>query len=214
MLGERSSALIGFEALKLSAGMVLLAPNLPLLFMGEEYSEDAPFLYFTDHADPQLQKAVREGRQAEFAGFYSGRNAPDPQAESTFLRSKLDPRLREREAHLVLWNLYRELIRLRKSLPPLRKLDECSCEVSESDATDCFTMLRVYGENAVAAIFNFGEQRTEYKPGMRGDWHLRLNSAETRWNGPGNTLPQEYLTTHSAPLLLEPKSLCLFERIT
>ncbi len=67
MLGERLTELVSFEALKLCAGLVLLSPFVPLLFMGEEYGETAPFLYFTSHSDPDLIQAVRTGRKEDFA---------------------------------------------------------------------------------------------------------------------------------------------------
>ena len=67
--GERLSTLVPREALKVAAAACLLAPNIPLLFMGEEYGETAPFQYFTDHGDPALVEAVRKGRRAEFASF-------------------------------------------------------------------------------------------------------------------------------------------------
>ncbi|HEY5542871.1 MAG TPA: hypothetical protein VIM04_06415, partial [Candidatus Binatia bacterium] len=69
MLGERLSQLVSFEALKLAAGAVILSPFIPLLFMGEEYGEEAPFQYFISHSDPQLVDAVRDGRRQEFAAF-------------------------------------------------------------------------------------------------------------------------------------------------
>ncbi|NIT53369.1 MAG: malto-oligosyltrehalose trehalohydrolase, partial [candidate division Zixibacteria bacterium] len=82
MLGERLSQLVPFEALKLVAGMLLLSPNIPLLFMGEEYGERAPFLYFVDHGDENLIKAVRQGRKAEFKEFKWKGEPPDPQSPS------------------------------------------------------------------------------------------------------------------------------------
>src|SRR5574341_367200 len=69
MLGERLSNIIPFEGLKLAAGVVLLSPFVPLLFMGEEYGEEAPFLYFVSHSDPDLIEAVRKGRKQEFTAF-------------------------------------------------------------------------------------------------------------------------------------------------
>ena len=74
--GDRLSALVDFESLKLAAGAVLFSPFLPLLFMGEEYGETAPFLYFTSHSDPPSSDAVRRGRKEEFAAFsLAGRRA-------------------------------------------------------------------------------------------------------------------------------------------
>src|SRR6185503_2081252 len=94
-LGERLSQLVSFEDLKLAAAVVLLSPCIPLLFMGEEYGETAPFLYFISHSDPDLIEAVRQGRRAEFAAFDWRGEVPDPQDEATFLSAKLRHELRE-----------------------------------------------------------------------------------------------------------------------
>src|SRR5262249_4226865 len=107
-LGDRLSTLVDFNSLKLAAGLLLLSPYVPLLFMGEEYGETAPFLYFTSHEDPALAEAVRRGRREEFS--WQG-EAPDPQDEATFVRSRIDPS----RGNPVLLALYQELIRLRRS---------------------------------------------------------------------------------------------------
>jgi maltooligosyltrehalose trehalohydrolase len=100
------------EARRLAAFCVLLSPFTPLLFMGEEYGESAPFQFFTDHIDARIARATREGRREEFAAFASFSNElPDPQAESTFLASKLG---RGREQGLE--DLYAALIRWRRRL--------------------------------------------------------------------------------------------------
>ncbi len=95
MLGERLSSLVSFESLKLAAGVLLSSPYVPLLFMGEEYGESAPFLYFVDHSDPALIESVRRGRRKEFESFRFEGEAPDPQAEETFHQSKIDWKKRE-----------------------------------------------------------------------------------------------------------------------
>ena len=94
---------------------MLFSLNTPLLFMGEEHDETAPFQFFTDHIDPRIADATREGRKREFASFtsFSGEEVPDPQAVETFVRSRItqapaDP-------------FYADLIRLRRELP--RSLD-------------------------------------------------------------------------------------------
>jgi maltooligosyltrehalose trehalohydrolase len=88
--GERLDTLVPLGACKLAAALLLLAPETPLLFMGQEYGETAPFLFFTDYGDPVLQKAVREGRRREFEHFLAfGGEVPDPQDPQTFERSKL-----------------------------------------------------------------------------------------------------------------------------
>src|SRR5581483_3335682 len=123
MLGERLGQLAGLEAAKLALGSVLMAPFVPLLFMGEEQAASTPFQYFTSHTDPELGEAVRRGRAAEFAGFGWNAETPDPQDESTFARSRLDWEERGRPPHSQVLDLCRELLSLRRALPPLRRLD-------------------------------------------------------------------------------------------
>jgi maltooligosyltrehalose trehalohydrolase len=103
------------EARPLAAFCTVLSPFTPMLFMGEEYGENAPFQFFSDHIDKRIARATREGRRREFAAFaaFAGEEVPDPQDPATFERSKLsrreDPALRE---------LYRALLRARRELPP------------------------------------------------------------------------------------------------
>jgi maltooligosyltrehalose trehalohydrolase len=95
---------------RVAAAVVLFSPFTPLVFQGEEYGETAPFLFFTDHVDPFIADATREGRRREFqrfAGFQG--EVPDAQDPATFERSRLTPRPPE--------SLYRELLRLRRELP-------------------------------------------------------------------------------------------------
>ncbi len=112
--GERLTQLLSFEALKLAAGVIILSPFVPLLFMGEEYGEVAPFQYFISHTDPELVDAVRRGRREEFARFLGQAEPPDPASEETFQRSKLNHSLRQIEPHRVLWDFYRELLGIRR----------------------------------------------------------------------------------------------------
>jgi maltooligosyltrehalose trehalohydrolase len=96
----------------LAALCTLLSPFVPLLFMGEEYGEDAPFQFFTDHIDAEIAEATREGRRREFAAFRSfGEGVPDPQDRATFERSRLTRRGDPRIA-----TLYRELLAARRTL--------------------------------------------------------------------------------------------------
>ena len=83
-LGDRLSGIVSFEALKLAAGVVILSPFVPLLFMGEEYGETAPFLYFVNHSDPGLIEAVRKGRNEEFADFDGSASRPIPRRRKLF----------------------------------------------------------------------------------------------------------------------------------
>ena len=103
------------DELRLRAAALLFAPQTPLLFMGEEYGERQPFQFFTDHDDPAIAKATREGRRKEFEHFsaFSGEEVPDPQDPATFERSRLDPSAGDAE----LAAFYRRLLELRRELP-------------------------------------------------------------------------------------------------
>ncbi len=77
--GARSSHVLTLEQQRLAAAVLFFSPFLPLLFMGQEYGETAEFLYFTEHGDPALIEAVREGRRGEISEFAEGREFVDPQ---------------------------------------------------------------------------------------------------------------------------------------
>ncbi len=102
------------SARPLAAFCTLLSPFVPMLFMGEEYGEDAPFQFFSDHIDPNIAEATREGRRAEFASFtaFSKEEIPDPQDRATFERSKLTRRRDD-----ALSRLYADLLATRRRLP-------------------------------------------------------------------------------------------------
>ena len=118
-LGDRLGSILPPEKLMLGAALVLLGPYVPLLFMGEEYGEKAPFQYFVSHADRELVHAVREGRRCEFSAFRWGDKVPpDPQAEETFLASKVNPGLVHEMPHEMVFDFYKKLIALRKEFLP------------------------------------------------------------------------------------------------
>jgi maltooligosyltrehalose trehalohydrolase len=214
-LGERSSALLPLEAQKLSAGAVLLSPFLPLLFMGEEYGETAPFLYFTSHTDANLANAVRQGRKEEFKAFAWKGELPDPQAESTFVKSKLAYSLRATQPHHALWNFYQELIHLRKSLRPLRNLDKKTCEVGICGEEGSLLFLRRWRKSEeVLAFFNFGDHPSVASSAVpRGKWRKLFDSADAVWLGPGTATPELISADQEFDLNLRPKSFCVFGRV-
>jgi maltooligosyltrehalose trehalohydrolase len=113
-MGERLGALLDARRRRLAAAILLCAPYVPLLFMGEEYDEPHPFQYFVSHGDRDLVKAVREGRRREFADFEWRDGVPDPQAEETFETSKLQWALRTRRRHAQILALYQDLLAVRK----------------------------------------------------------------------------------------------------
>jgi maltooligosyltrehalose trehalohydrolase len=106
------------DLLRLASAVVLFSAQTPLLFMGEEYGESSPFQYFTDHTDPVIAQATREGRKKEFAAYtaFSRDDVPDPQDPETFRRSKLSRRERDTSSSAVR-DHYRRLLALRRRLP-------------------------------------------------------------------------------------------------
>jgi maltooligosyltrehalose trehalohydrolase len=206
--GERLSALVDFEALKLAAGVTLLSPYLPLLFMGEEYAETAPFQYFISHADQELVEAVCRGRREEFAAFGWQDMVPDPKDEETFHRSHLQHRLKEEEPHSTLLRFYRKLISLRKQW---NLGDNAKWEVREGEQ-DTIVLIREHPTSHLAMIFNFaGSAVTPAPPEWPGLWRTRIWSADRIWNGPADPLPEEVEFSKPFALNLHPNSFVVFE---
>jgi maltooligosyltrehalose trehalohydrolase len=194
MSGERLSALVSLEALKLAAGVLLFSPYIPLLFMGEEYGEEHPFLYFVSHADPALIEAVRKGRKEEFKEFEWHREPPDPQSEDTFLNSKIGWEKRQMGSHKVLLDFYGEIIRVRKESPALSNLDKKHLEVSVFETERVVWMRRwIEGHNNnVVCIFNFNSDTINLPVSFpEGTWQKVLDSSDTVWNGPGSLIPEQ-----------------------
>ncbi len=189
--GERLSTLISFEALKLAAGVVLLSPYIPLLFMGEEYGEDAPFLYFISHSDPDLVKAVRGGRKNEFNAFSWEVEPPDPQGVETFLKSKINWGKREIGDHRVLLDFYKRLIKLRKETPALSNLDKCSLDVCGFEKDKILSVRRWKDNSHAFYVFNFNKEEMKHKISLpegrwpEGKWKKVLDSSDSAYNGQG-----------------------------
>jgi maltooligosyltrehalose trehalohydrolase len=213
-MGDRLSQTVDFEGLKLAAGAVILSPFLPLLFMGEEYGEVAPFPYFVSHSDRQLVEAVRKGRREEFAQFTWQGEMPDPQDESTFLRARLNWECRREGHHRILCDFYAELLRLRREIPALARLDKHSLEAVDLPGGKAVFLRRWTKDSEVLAIFHFGATSDDLLvPVLRGRWQKRLDSAETRWNGRGPNGPAVLDVVGNRVLRLSAKSLVLFSKI-
>jgi maltooligosyltrehalose trehalohydrolase len=119
--GERLSSLTSWGRLHVASALLITSPFVPMLFQGEEWGASTPFLYFTDHRDPGLARAVRDGRRREFAAFgWAPEDVPDPQDPATFRRSRLDWDEPDLAPHADLLRWYRDLIALRRAEPDLR----------------------------------------------------------------------------------------------
>jgi maltooligosyltrehalose trehalohydrolase len=217
-LGERLSQLVSFEGLKLAAAAVLLSPCLPLLFMGEEYGETAPFLYFISHSDLFLVEAVRLGRKKEFAAFEGEGETPDPQSEFAFERSKLNRRLLEEPKHRLLREFYQELIHLRRTLPALRPVCKENLEVIGFEEEKVVFLGRGRDAAQVFALFSFGGRDSFLNlPLETGLWTKLLDSEDPRWklkapalDSRANALPRTILSKGTVKLALPGKAMALF----
>jgi malto-oligosyltrehalose trehalohydrolase len=182
--GDRIAASVPAGLVKLAAGLVLTAPYTPMLFMGEEWGADTPWQYFTDHIEAWLAKAVAEGRKAEFAEHgWAAADVPNPQDESTFLRSKLDWAQPGREPYGGILAWYRELIALRRARPELAdpRLDRVSADFDE----DARWLLVRRGRLRIAA--NLGTEPVQLALGQPGTGVLAASS-------PGITMSQDTVT--------------------
>jgi len=188
-MGDRLSMQLPLEALRVVRALVLLSPNIPLLFMGEEYGETAPFQYFIEHSDPGLIEAVRQGRQREFSHFgWKPEDIPDPQAPATFERSRVNPeRLDERQAGLLAWT--NRLIQLRKT----------NVSLGAGDAKSHGHKVWVYNEEEVLVIHRWakdgprallvlGFNKSRVTISLRepeGVWRLSMDSGAKEFGGTG-----------------------------
>ncbi len=213
MRGERLSQLVSFEGLKLAAAAVLLSPFLPLLFMGEEYGETAPFPYFISHLDPDLVTAVRQGRREEFATFLWQGEPPDSQAEATFHQARLDHTQRQHGHHRVLYTFYARLLRLRHTVPALAYGDKETMEVQGYEQSGVLYVRRWWADAEAVLLLHFGQDpATVTLPLPAGRWHKHLDSAEAVWGGPGSPVPAELLSAGDIVLTLPPESCILAVR--
>lgn len=214
MRGERLGNLVEFEGLKLAAAAVILSPHIPLLFMGEEYAEPAPFLYFIDHSDPDLVEAVRRGRAEEFSAFVAQGTPPDPQAEQSFLSSKLNPALRDKGRHQALLSYYQTLLRLRRSVAPLASMDKDALSIAFDEELLTMQVSRRLGEEEAMLVLCFAKQATRLRLPLRiGQWQTLLCSADPQWLGSGVPFPPLIDSEGEVEISFEPRSANLFRRL-
>jgi maltooligosyltrehalose trehalohydrolase len=212
MLGDRLSALVPFEALKVAAGLLLLSPSVPLLFMGEEYGETAPFQYFTSHSDHDLIEAVRKGRQEEFSAFAWRGQPPDPQSESTFAGCILNWSLRDQSPHREMLAFYGELSALRRTVPALQRLDKAAT-IAEEPRPGMIVLHRKHARHPAMAVFNFGPEAAEFcLPSGPGEWTNLIDSYDMRFGGPGKSSPSTISGREKAHLTLGKYQMCLYVR--
>jgi maltooligosyltrehalose trehalohydrolase len=214
--GDRLHHEISADRYRVAAALLLFAPETPLLFMGQEFAASTPFLYFTDHPE-ELGKLVTQGRRREFAGFKAfddermRETIPDPQAESTFLASKL--KLEEREAHAGVLELYRTLLHLRRDDPVLRASDFATTRALAPSA-QVVIVHRWREDQHRVLVANLGQAvemprewlgRVEGGPG--DGWELLLSTDEERFGGEGRDL---VIDAERRALAMPPRTAALF----
>ena len=207
MLGERSSTLYSFEMQKLIAAAVLTAPFVPMLFMGEEWAETNPFLYFIDHSDAELVAAVRKGRSDEFAASHLDGQAPDPKAEDTFNRSKLNWKLLQKAENATMFEFYKYLISMRKQYSMLQTADLDTVKAYVFQAENSLMIERKCPDEdkSILCLLNFSSsvQQLSLPPHLTISEKL-LDTSEARWLGPSTTTNIQ--TDFSLHLVVQPQS--------
>jgi maltooligosyltrehalose trehalohydrolase len=177
--GERLAALVPAARLRLAAATLLLSPYAPLLFMGEEYGETNPFLYFVSHGDPAIVAAVREGRRREFAAFAWAGDIPDPAAEETFARSRLD----RSHASPGLLALHRDCLRLRAAEPALRPGHAEIRVAADADAGWVSYRLATRDAPGIVVVLNFAAAQDVALPFAAKA--IVLSTDDARYGGDG-----------------------------
>lgn len=214
--GNRLCHLVELGQLKIAAALTILSPFIPLLFMGEEYAETAPFLYFTSHHDQNLINAVWEGRKAEIRENFYESSIPDPQDESNFHQSKLNKKLAYQSHHADLFKFYQLLIQLRKTLPALLELNKRAMRVQSSPQKKLLFLHRWHQHCHAFIIFNFSKTRQNTVISLpAGKWKKYLDSSESKFNSNVNLLPDDYdLPTYKQiQVKLEPYSVILYSAV-
>jgi len=160
-----------------------------------------------------LGEAGRRGRRDEFAAFGWQAEPPDPQDETTFLRVKLNHKLRLDGRFNALLQFYRQLIRLRKELAPLARLSKEDCEVIGFENERVLVLIRRSEGEQVLLAFNFNHSQSSISlPLSEGRWYRVLDSTDLRWHGAGSTLPPEVQIHGALKLALPSKSVAVLAR--
>jgi maltooligosyltrehalose trehalohydrolase len=211
MLGDRLTKTLSFDALKLAAASMLLSRYVPMLFMGEEYAEDAPFMYFVSHSDPGLVEAVRNGRKAEFSAFAWMGEAPDPQSEKTFLDSKLHWHKKDEGKGKVMLEWYKKLIALRKTHPALHNPAKDAVSVNVLSGKVIAMQRWLENSEYLLCLLNCGnEEVTVPLAAYNGTWHKILDASDKFWGGNGKLLPP--IVKVADEIKLQPYNVALFQK--
>ena len=189
--GCRLSELVSLERYKLAVALLLCSPYLPLLFMGEEFADTSPFLYFTSHTDPILASAVTEGRRMEYQEFQLAGEVPDPQSPETFRQSKINWALAGEPRHAAVLRLYRHLIALRKRWPCLANGRKDLTRVDIDEEAQWLMLDRRDPDGSRALLVcNFGPLNRRLPLDTReSDWQMVIWTGATTYGGNPDSPP-------------------------
>lgn len=205
--GDRLSTMIPFEALKLAAATVLLSPCVPLLFMGEEYGEKNPFLFFVDHTRKDLLESVRKGRKQEFAYFQYASDFPDPASEDSFLQSVLSWNYADREPDALLrW--YQYLMNFRKSRRAMQGKQRTDVKAS-APADKLILLERKSADDQLVVVLNFAAYTQHVTPVFGKQLRKIQDSGKTEWAGPGEVCKQ--IWEPGEKLEVPENTVCIYE---
>lgn len=200
-LGERLNLLVSPYLYRAASALLLLSPYTPLLFMGQEWAASTPFQFFTDFHDQNAIRGVVVGRPKDMDHLYPGlgNQSPNPQELSTFQRSKLHWQEKNKPAHAGIFQLYRDLLQMRKDLPALQKRERKDFSVAMI-GTNAFALRRngPTPQDTVLIIFNL-RGRLRYNlmenvvtaPPFEHVWKIHLDSEESKYSGRADTRLEE-----------------------
>jgi maltooligosyltrehalose trehalohydrolase len=209
--GERMSTLVEFDRLRVALAVLFLSPGIPLLFMGDEYGETAPFPYFVDHGDPELLTAVQQGRNREFAEIGLSASRFDPASSEAFDVARPDPSLRQKGDHRHLLALTTRLIALRRATPALHTTSRSAASATADGPV--VTLVRRHPKNSVVAFFNLCDDgQTVAVPtlGRPQAWSHLVGSGDPEFGRALPCGPDE--ATCDEPFPLAPWSFCAYQR--
>ena len=212
--GERLSTLLPPDRLRLAAALVLVAPGVPLLFMGDEYGEVRPFPFFIDHGDPELIEAVRRGRADELRGLGFEVEPLDPASEATYQSAILDRSGRDSAGGRTLLALHRRLIDLRSEQPALGRSRRT--DVRTDVIGPVLSLTRWHPAGAVAVLSNLGPHPATAILGATSRdawdsatiWRRLLDSGDPELGGSGTRQPDQVAA--GAPLSLDRWAFCIY----
>jgi maltooligosyltrehalose trehalohydrolase len=181
-----------------------------MLFMGEEYGEDSPFLYFVSHSDQDLVEAVRQGRKREFADFHAEGEFIDPFSLDAFQQSTLKWDKRQEGKHKALLELYQHLIQLRRTNPALKSLDKQNLEASAVEDDKLLFLRREGNGSQIFCMMNFNDKNVTFQATSSGGiWQKILDSSDSKWMGSGSMMPEKLIREEE--VTIPPKSFALYE---